>query len=360
LKKHKNTNQELLGFNDIWFRTIALPLIIPVLAYLICGGGIPIFSAQFGVGTCITGIFVFIYWSVDRRIILQFRKKLSAPSAAKKRLLFTSLSVLGFLLGFHFTGGLLIGFLAKLLLKDLVLIAKPGIVLAVSFLVTVACLGFYESFYVISRWQKAQLQSEKLQRENVQSQLESLRSQVNPHFLFNSLNTLASLIPEEPELAVDFVQKLSRIYRYILEIRNRELITLREEWECVESYLFLLRTRFGNNLKLEAEIPESAMALYMVPLSLQMLIENAVKHNIISSSRPLTLKVFVNKAGNLTVANPLQRKQSVTDSTGTGLENIRSRYQLISEKEIKVISGPETFTVTLPLIKVSAYEVSDH
>lgn len=202
-------------------------------------------------------------------------------------------------------------------------------------------------------------EAEQLKRENVQSQLETLKNQVNPHFLFNSLNTLAAIIPEDVDLAVEFVQKLSKVYRYILEIRDAQVVRLRDELVALQAYNFLLQIRFSTNLRIRVALPENRLDDWIVPLSLQMLIENAVKHNTISTQKPLVIEVFVEK-DNVIVRNNLQRKNQSTDSTGLGLPNIQNRYQLLANQPVHVIVTAQTFTVSLPLLPAPAYERVTH
>jgi two-component system LytT family sensor kinase len=189
----------------------------------------------------------------------------------------------------------------------------------------------------------------ELERRNVESQLESLRNQVNPHFLFNSLNTLVYLIPEEPEKAVRFVQQLSKVYRYVLESREARIIPLQDELDFLHSYIFLLKERFGENLQVRLHDLNSHAGGGIVPLTLQILFENAIKHNVLSIEKPLTIEVFVQK-DHLVVRNNLQKKNQVLDSTGVGLENIRARYRMLTNREVDVIVSREYFTVLLPTI----------
>jgi LytS/YehU family sensor histidine kinase len=230
----------------------------------------------------------------------------------------------------------------------------------ISIMLCAAVLGVYETMFALSRWKSTLVETEKLRRENVQAQLDTLRSQVNPHFLFNSLNTLTSLVHDNPDLSVEFIQKLSRTYRYVLEIRDRELITLGEEMECVHAYLFLLNTRFGDNLKVNISIPGEAEKLYLAPLSLQLLIENAIKHNVVSNRKPLQIFIEVKDGDTLVVRNNLQKKEQEQAGTRSGLENIRNRYALLVKREIEVKESAEEFTVTLPLIKLEKYASGHH
>ena len=212
--------------------------------------------------------------------------------------------------------------------------------------------GFYEALFFKSAYQKSIIKQEELKRKNVESQLEVLKNQVKPHFLFNSLNTLASIIPDDPEQAVKYVHNLSNMYRYVLEIKNKKLIPLQEELNCVKAYLFMLSIRYGNHLKFEIEEDELDLNMHIVPLSLQLLVENAVKHNIISKSKPLKIYIDKNGVDTLLVSNNLQPKFEKPISTGIGLENIKNRYQIIANRKVEVKQDEYSFKVYLPLIKV--------
>lgn len=213
--------------------------------------------------------------------------------------------------------------------------------------------GLYLTFYYMNALKKSIKKQELLKRQNVESQLEILKNQVQPHFLFNSLNTLISLIPEEPDLAVDYVQKLSKVYRYILEIKNSKLIPLQDEIDCVKAYLFMLEVRFGDNLIYEIEENlETNSQLHIVPLSLQLLVENAVKHNVISNRKPLRISIHKSGTDQLQIKNNLQVKSLSSPSTGTGLENIKSRYGILGDYTVEITKTKSIFSVTLPLIEV--------
>jgi len=213
-------------------------------------------------------------------------------------------------------------------------------------------VGFYEAAYYMTAFGKAEKEKEKLKRENIESQLEILKNQVQPHFLFNSLNTLASIIPEEPETAVKYVQNLSKVYRYILEIKDKKLIPVYEEMKCVQAYLFMLETRFGGNLRCNVVLENIEENHHIIPLSIQMLVENAVKHNIISTKKPLTISI-TSEGAELKVCNNLQLKKEEVMSTGTGLKNIANRYEITAGKKVMVQEDLENFSVHIPLIEVS-------
>lgn len=189
----------------------------------------------------------------------------------------------------------------------------------------------------------------QLQKENLQSQFETLRSQVNPHFLFNSLNVLTSLIKIEPELAEQFTIQLSMVYRYVLENKEKDLVSLETELDFLKAYTFLLDIRFSGKMKVVINLTDDKLQLKVVPLALQLLIENAIKHNTFSRKQPLQVDVF-SEADYLVVKNNLQLRESYVQSTGVGLENIASRYAFFTDR--KTVSGVEgdSFVVKVPLL----------
>lgn len=222
-----------------------------------------------------------------------------------------------------------------------------------AFLVSSIIMASYETISFYLKLEHTVAEKAELERQNVETQLEGLRNQVNPHFLFNSLNTLVYLIPEEPDKAVRFVQQLSKVYRYVLESREARVIPLREELEFLDSYIFLLKERFGDNLQVELVDLNGNAENAIVPLSLQILFENAIKHNVVSVEKPLQIKVFIEN-GHLVVRNNLQRKNQVMDSTGVGLDNIRARYRMLTDQDVDIIVSQEYFTVLLPLVELEA------
>ena len=221
----------------------------------------------------------------------------------------------------------------------------------IEFVVTIIITSIYFAIGFFQAWRESAVNEERLQKESIKLQYNALKNQVNPHFLFNSLNTLTYIIPEDPDKAVHFVQKLSKVYRYILEIRDKKLISLEEELSFLHAYLFLVLERFGDNLRADIRVPDDALNLQLVPLSLQILFENVVKHNIISEERPLQVELWVEN-NRLIVRNNLQRKRQSMPSTKLGLQNIRNRYAFFSEEKVDVIETKDFFTVSLPLIRV--------
>jgi LytS/YehU family sensor histidine kinase len=186
----------------------------------------------------------------------------------------------------------------------------------------------------------------QLEKEQIFSQYEALKNQINPHFLFNSLNTLASIIPENPELAIRYTTRFSKLYRYVLELGEKSLIPLEQELELMQHYFFLQKIRLGDSFVLHAEIQNTAYTI--PPFALQLLLENVVKHNMISASYPMTVYLFMEK-DNLIFKNIKQPKMNQEKSTGIGLTNLNKRYTLISGKGILIMDNEEWFSVTLPV-----------
>ena len=198
---------------------------------------------------------------------------------------------------------------------------------------------------------KARIQLINLQKENLQSQFDVLKQQVNPHFLFNSLNVLTSLIKLEPDLAEKFSEHLSKVYRYVLENKDNELVDLKTELKFLDAYIFLLNIRFVNKLSVNIDIPESKRCYLVIPLALQLLIENAIKHNIMSKSNPLHIDIFIDEQNFLNIVNNLQERPTQIISTGIGLKNIQNRYLLLNNTE-PVFEKTETqFIAKVPLVK---------
>jgi len=222
------------------------------------------------------------------------------------------------------------------------------VLLGTTIAMIICCL--YEAVYFFSLWKKTAQEKEQLRQENLNSQFQSLKNQVNPHFLFNSLNSLSSLIECDKKRAVEFIHGMSKVYRYILESNQHDLTTLGNELEFIRSYFYLLNTRFGENLKEEIMIPEKCLQKRIPPLTLQILVENAVKHNIVSANKPLYLKIFSESGNEITVRNNLQKKVSMLSSSHFGLRNINNRYELLNQPGIRIDESELSYSVSVPLI----------
>lgn len=217
-------------------------------------------------------------------------------------------------------------------------------------------ITFFISIFMHGRgfllgWKATLIEAERLKKEQIAARYEALKNQVNPHFLFNSLNVLASLVHQDADRAEQFIRRLSTVFRYILESRDREAVPLEEELDILRAYLFLMDTRFGASLQTEIQIPEPPRGL-IAPLTLQMLVENALKHNEASKAKALRIEIF-QEDNCLVVRNNLQPKSTaLTESTGVGLANIQARYQMLSDREMTISDKDGFFTVTIPILNV--------
>ena len=210
------------------------------------------------------------------------------------------------------------------------------------------------SFVLISRsflleWRKSAIEAEQLKTEQYAQQYQTLKDQLNPHFLFNSLNVLSNLVYDNPDTAAQFIRQLSKIYRYVLEVQQEKLVRLSSELEFAENYLSLQKIRFEEGLIYQIHTVQPT-DLYLPPLSLQMLLENAIKHNVASKANPLIIEISIEE-NRIVVKNNLQLKSSLSEeSTGIGLSNIRKRYELLSSEPIEIEESLSSFIVRLPLL----------
>ncbi|MDI1255970.1 MAG: histidine kinase [Flavobacterium sp.] len=196
--------------------------------------------------------------------------------------------------------------------------------------------------------QKNQLEIAQLRKEKLEAQLASLKQQISPHFLFNSLSTLRTMVADES--AKKYINKLSNVYRYLLNLNENDLVSLQEELEFTESYLYILKERFEDALQVENNLPMAIVDKKIPPLVLQLLIENAIKHNVTSVKNPLKITIARYNDDNIIISNTIQPKLTTEISTGKGLENIRYRYQILSEQNIVVASIDGVFTVIIPIL----------
>ena len=213
---------------------------------------------------------------------------------------------------------------------------------------TVIGLGFIAS-HLLKQWQKNAVRTTQLEKEKVQVQLDSLKNQISPHFLFNSLSSLDSLIDGNPALARQFLQQLSKVFRYVLQHKEKTLVPLETEIAFIKNYVSLLKTRFDGQFIVNYDIDDDALDHQIVPVTLQILIENAIKHNVISEAHPLTVTIRANE-GDLYVSNPIQRKRQVETSNKQGLENLTLLYGFLSQQPVEIGETDATFVVRIPLL----------
>jgi sensor histidine kinase YesM len=213
---------------------------------------------------------------------------------------------------------------------------------------TIIMLFFTARGFLLS-WRQAAINIEKIKREHVSSQYEALKNQVNPHFLFNSLNALSSLVYDHPDRAIEFINRLSDVYRYVLDSKDKEAVPVTEELDFVKSYSFLLKTRYEDNIEIEFEV--NAQDGYVPPMSLQMLLENVVKHNEISEEHPMRINVK-EKDSYIFVTNRLHLKEKNSEMSGIGLENIKPRYSILTDRTVQIDHTDKEFVVGLPILQI--------
>jgi len=207
----------------------------------------------------------------------------------------------------------------------------------------------FECVYFFGLYNNIRFENQRLEENALISQLNLLKQQISPHFLFNNLNALITLIPKEPELAVQFVQKLSAVYRQVLNDNEKNVVSLESELSFLKDYVFLYQIRYGQKLQVDFDIVLDLYELKVIPMALQMLLENAIKHNIISSEDKLFIKVNAVE-GYVTVINNKQKKTSGVISANTGLINIQNRYKALTEKPVVIVETKDQFSVSIPLL----------
>jgi two-component system LytT family sensor kinase len=351
----KKCFKDVAGFDDRVILLIGWPLAGMIVSLLLFGDFYEQGNWRF-LAVCIPVSFIYtgVFWFSLREIYYRVKQRFPTFKDLGKRIavMFVSFIVVFFIVDFALDN------LFDLFMPNHIYDAKPLMEFIATILISSLVIMIYESLSFYLQLQVAVSEKADLMRQHAESQLEGLRNQVNPHFLFNSLNTLIYLIPEDAGKAVRFVQQLSKVYRYVLESRDARNIPLREELEFLQSYVFLQKERFGENLQVEFRRLEEINNVTIVPLSLQILFENAIKHNVISSEKPLRIEMFIEKLSGtdccLVVRNKLQRKNQVMDSTGFGLQNIKDRYRILTDRPLEIIVSHDYFTVLLPLLPLES------
>jgi hypothetical protein len=223
--------------------------------------------------------------------------------------------------------------------------------LGILFLMPVISINFGIQF--LRNWKDAQLASENFQKESIKAELTILKNHLDPHFLFNNLNILSSLISKDQKQSQAYLEKFAEVYRIILQSSSEELVELKQELGFINAYMYLLSIRFEETIQLEMHIDKSLEQLYIPPLTLQMLIENAIKHNLITETKPLKISIE-SRSGFLVIKNNLQEKKvEVKDSNKSGLENIKKRYSYFTDQKVEVNKNATSFIVKVPLINIS-------
>jgi len=341
--------EKYLGFDDRWMMALGIPFVTFIVLIMIFGtetlmcNPIPCSLIAF--------IHATAYWFTFRWVLINYHKSFPDYKFTPQRLSYiVSRLIVAYLL-LKFSVGLTVTMLFPEKAEFYDANKLSYFISEITEIILIALIFFiYEGIYYFNKSRMIEIEKNKLQKITAEQKLDTLKNQVNPHFLFNSLNTLVTMIPEEPELAINFVQKLSTTYRNILEVRDEKLITISQELKALDSYIFLLETRFQDKINVENKLESGILEKFILPLSLQILIENAVKHNITSTNKPLTITI-TEQDNYIVVSNNLQKKNQQYNSTKMGLANIRSRYRLLIHQDIVVNETKESFIVKLPIIE---------
>lgn len=332
----------MFKLHERYSRIFGIPALGIFLSFVFCPSDYPSFPEILK-----TTSFVFVFWQGLFTLITKFRERYPKVKETRKRLLLTMGSAFIYII---IADVLVRSFYNRFFPELNWYVESFWLHQAKNIFISFIVAMFYELNYFYTRWNQSTLETEQLKTQQIVSQLESLKNQISPHFLFNSLNTLAAIIPENQNQAVKFTEKLSEVYRYILQYKDKELVQLKTELDFIKSYLFLLKIRYPENLNVEYDISREELKTHVAPLTLQILVENAIKHNVISKSDPLNIKIYTDNQGNVVVENKLNLKTIAMNSTKTGLDNIRKRYQYLSDKSIKIINNQQLFMVSVPLI----------
>ena len=290
-----------------------------------------------------------ICWQIARGVVLQIQQYYPGLANTRQRLWWL-MAALPVLVGFawflrHFIRFLIDGSF-QYYSTAIELSRNIGIQIFYHFIY----FAIYEGWYILRQWQRETIETNTLEKVSLQSQLTSLQHQVNPHFLFNSLNSLSSLIGENPVQAEAFLEELTSVFRYLLQASDHQLVPLRNELAFIRSYFHLLKTRYQTGLVLDLSIDDAYESLLIPPLTLQVLVENAVRYNIILPQQPLHIRIYTTPDQRLLVANTLQRKTLRIETAGAGLTNLATRYKLLDEGKLIVEEQPHWFVISLPLV----------
>lgn len=220
----------------------------------------------------------------------------------------------------------------------------------IALVMDIIMVGIYEGYYFFNLWKQSLIKNEQLEKENMTARYEALKNQINPHFLFNSLNTVSALIHEDPEKAEEFIDEFSRIYRFLLEHQDKNFQMLKDELTFVRSFLSLQQIRFGESLTYSIDVPEAQLKHMIPTLSLQLLVENAIKHNKVTKAHPLAVHIC-SEGEYVVVKNTLQRRKESLTSTGIGLNNLNARYEMLADTKPMFLQINQEYVAKLPLIK---------
>lgn len=345
------TKPVLTRVNDIGFRLVLIPffgIAIPLISGMLDHSSLSLWTIKLSYLYTI-GI-SFLVWEGNRYLLFTLRSYFTWFNTPVRKIVVLLLAVSFYTIP-----------LSVLLLIGWYHLFSNGTVnwpvITESTLIIMVCVLFivhvYETFFLVKQSESEMLRNEQLERARLEAELEALKNQIDPHFIFNSLNTLSHLIEEKPRKARQFNDHLADVYRYILQNKARELVLLEEEIAFLDNYFSLLHIRFGNAVKLDIAFGRHLCNQYLIPpISLQVLVENAIKHNEFTVSEPLEITITMENE-ELVVHNRIRKKILRKASSRIGLNNLSERYRLTTDKEITIRSDAGDFTVSLPVLKIA-------
>ena len=291
---------------------------------------------------------VIIIWKGNEAINKGLNSKYSWIENAKKRMIiqsvlsvqFTSIALFPVMYLLHqlrFGDGQIVN-------RKMVEIFPPALIFTFALLAVKIGSEFYGAL------KNSLLETEKYKTESANAQLQNLKNQLNPHFLFNNLSVLTSLVYKNQDKAADFINELAKVYRYVLDTKNSELVSLNEELQFINHYFYLQKIRFEDSISFEINIEESKKSDYLLPMCLQMLVENTIQHNETSQAHPLIVLIYTEN-DSLVIENPILSRSNISESTKTGIKNIEQRYLFFTDKKVIVSNNGKIFKVILPLIQ---------
>ncbi len=347
---NKEKRIKYLGFDDLWFTVIGILILSFSVVYVFNNTSDHLTIVETMITYAVALFFSTCDWFINRAIMIRLRRKYPDLKDSGHRIVFLFFATVTTVVVVDFIGVIFFSYIFENVTYNFQERTKA---LVIIIFLTIMTMAIYEAIYFFVRLKKSIRDEEQSKQAIVQAQLDALRNQAQPHFFFNTLNTLRDIIDQNSkEDAKEFVDKLSAMYRFLLEAGNANLISLRDELKFAKAYIHIQSERFGDNLKLNWNITEASLDAMIVPMSLQLLLENAIKHNVISKAKPLEVTINI-KDDYVIVDNRIQVKSTQVPSTKVGLKNIEKRYALITSKSVDIQNDGNQFSVSLPLLKTS-------
>ncbi|WP_020599071.1 sensor histidine kinase [Spirosoma panaciterrae] len=344
--------------NDRWLRLVGVPLISIVSNFIFFQPDNDARHISRGLALGVSLVECVLVWEVARLGILEARRRYPRLNQTTPRI---AVQVIWFVVTMMIQRLALVYFYDRTQFWGYPMSERAyWINTLIPLLFVVPLATIYEARYLYRQWWVTYYEAEQLKKEALQSQLDSLKAQINPHFLFNSLSTLSSLVVENPKQAERFIEELASVYRYVLQTNDQLLTSLATELQFIRAYFHLLQMRFGRSVELEITVEERYKALLIPPLTLQLLVENAVKHNAALPTKPLLIQIYTDEQGQLNVTNTVRRKQTLIPSNRTGLTNIITKYRLLGQPDVVIRQSDDCFQVTVPLIQETHHDYTHH